>query len=66
MPDGRTHNFSVRESSLCSPLAMRLFEVEGVKSAFFGLDYITINKVHFSCFVFSCLILSRDLKLTTG
>lgn len=44
MPDGRTHNFSSRESSLCSPLAMRLFEVEGVKSAFFGLDYITINK----------------------
>ena len=47
MPDGRTHNFSSRETSLCSPLAMRLFEVEGVKSAFFGLDFITINKVSF-------------------
>lgn len=29
----------------CSPLAKVLFRIEGVKSVFFGSDYITLTKV---------------------
>lgn len=29
----------------CSPLAKVLFRIEGVKSVFFGSDYVTITKV---------------------
>lgn len=29
----------------CSPLAKVLFRIEGVKSVFFGSDYITITKI---------------------
>uniref|UniRef100_UPI00398F03D9 NFU1 iron-sulfur cluster scaffold homolog, mitochondrial-like isoform X2 n=1 Tax=Pristiophorus japonicus TaxID=55135 RepID=UPI00398F03D9 len=30
----------------CSPLAMQLFQIEGVKSVFFGPDFITITREH--------------------
>ncbi|XP_051897519.1 NFU1 iron-sulfur cluster scaffold homolog, mitochondrial-like [Pristis pectinata] len=31
-------------SALCSPLAKQLFQIEGVKSVFFGPDFITITR----------------------
>lgn len=31
----------------CSPLAKLLFRIEGVKSIFFGPDFITVTKVSF-------------------
>jgi len=32
-------------AAYCSPLAKVLFRIEGVKSVFFGSDYITLTKV---------------------
>eukprot|EP00008_Paramoeba_atlantica_P012379 CAMPEP_0201478818 /NCGR_PEP_ID=MMETSP0151_2-20130828/3587_1 /ASSEMBLY_ACC=CAM_ASM_000257 /TAXON_ID=200890 /ORGANISM="Paramoeba atlantica, Strain 621/1 / CCAP 1560/9" /LENGTH=196 /DNA_ID=CAMNT_0047860029 /DNA_START=314 /DNA_END=900 /DNA_ORIENTATION=+ len=44
MPDGKTQNFPGREHAIRSPLAMRLFEIEGIESAFFGSDFVSVNK----------------------
>ena len=40
-----TADFASREAALHSPLAKRLFEVEGVTAVFFGPDYITVTKM---------------------
>ncbi|XP_053574186.1 NFU1 iron-sulfur cluster scaffold homolog, mitochondrial [Bombina bombina] len=42
--DGGTMDFSNPAAAYCSPLARHLFRVEGVKSVFFGPDFITITK----------------------
>ncbi len=39
-----TADFKSREEALKSPLAQKLFEVEGVKGVFFGADFITVSK----------------------
>ncbi|XP_043938961.1 NFU1 iron-sulfur cluster scaffold homolog, mitochondrial [Protopterus annectens] len=39
-----TMEFSVPSAAYCSPLARQLFRIEGVKSVFFGPDFITITK----------------------
>lgn len=39
-----TANFQNREDAVRSPLASRLFEVEGVTAIFFGADFITVSK----------------------
>lgn len=41
---GHTMDFPNATAAYCSPLAKILFRVEGVKSVFFGSDYITITK----------------------
>lgn len=43
MPEG-TADFKSLEDASPSPLARRLFEIEGVKGVFFGLDFITVSK----------------------
>ncbi|GAB1608020.1 NFU1 iron-sulfur cluster scaffold homolog, mitochondrial-like [Argonauta hians] len=40
-----TKDFPTLSSAQCSPLARQLFRVEGVRSVFFGSDFITVNKV---------------------
>ncbi len=40
-----TVDFASREAALHSPLANRLFEVEGVTAVFLGPDYITVTKM---------------------
>ncbi|RCN51744.1 NifU-like protein [Ancylostoma caninum] len=40
----RTYEYSSVASAKDSPLAMELFRVDGVKSVFFGEDFITITK----------------------
>ncbi|XP_014784246.1 NFU1 iron-sulfur cluster scaffold homolog, mitochondrial [Octopus bimaculoides] len=40
-----TKDFPNMASAHCSPLARQLFRVEGVRSVFFGSDFITINKI---------------------
>uniref|UniRef100_G1MPR7 NFU1 iron-sulfur cluster scaffold homolog, mitochondrial n=1 Tax=Meleagris gallopavo TaxID=9103 RepID=G1MPR7_MELGA len=42
--DSRTMEFSSPAAAFCSPLARQLFRIEGVKSIFFGPDFITITK----------------------
>ncbi|KAM4675576.1 NFU1 iron-sulfur cluster scaffold homolog, mitochondrial [Discoglossus pictus] len=42
--DGRTMDFPTPATAYCSPLARHLFRVEGVKSVFFGPDFITVTK----------------------
>uniref|UniRef100_A0A8D0CE01 NFU1 iron-sulfur cluster scaffold homolog, mitochondrial n=1 Tax=Salvator merianae TaxID=96440 RepID=A0A8D0CE01_SALMN len=42
--DGRTLEFTSPASTYCSPLARQLFRIEGVKSIFFGTDFITVTK----------------------
>ena len=42
--DGGTMEFSNRESASRSPLAERLFSVPGVKSVFYGSDFVTVTK----------------------
>jgi hypothetical protein len=42
---GRTKDFPKISDAFCSPLAKMLFRIEGVKSVFFGPDFITITKV---------------------
>jgi Fe-S cluster biogenesis protein NfuA len=40
-----TANFPSRESAAASPLAARLFEIDGVTGVFFGSDFISVTKV---------------------
>ncbi|XP_040849217.1 NFU1 iron-sulfur cluster scaffold homolog, mitochondrial [Ochotona curzoniae] len=40
----RTMDFPTPASAFCSPLARQLFRIEGVKSVFFGPDFITVTK----------------------
>lgn len=39
-----TAQFDSQEDASKSPLAMKLFEIDGVKSVFFGADFITVSK----------------------
>tara|TARA_B100000963_G_scaffold292268_1_gene262509 strand:+ start:186 stop:740 length:555 start_codon:yes stop_codon:yes gene_type:complete len=39
-----TADFSSKENASQSPLALRLFEIEGVKRVFFGTDFISVTK----------------------
>ena len=39
-----TADFRSREESSKSPLALKLFEIKGVKGVFFGADFITVSK----------------------
>jgi Fe-S cluster biogenesis protein NfuA len=39
-----TANFATCEDATSSPLAMRLYEIEGVAGVFFGGDFITVTK----------------------
>ncbi|XP_015276582.1 PREDICTED: NFU1 iron-sulfur cluster scaffold homolog, mitochondrial isoform X1 [Gekko japonicus] len=42
--EARTIEFTSPASTYCSPLARQLFRIEGVKSVFFGRDFITVTK----------------------
>lgn len=42
---GQTMDFPNGPAAYCSPLAKLLFRIEGVKSVFFGPDFITVTKV---------------------
>lgn len=39
-----TANFPTREDAAASPLADRLYEIEGVNGVFFGADFIAVTK----------------------
>ncbi|EAT46657.1 AAEL002148-PA [Aedes aegypti] len=41
---GQTMDFPTQAAALCSPLAKLLFRIEGVRSVFFGADFVTISK----------------------
>lgn len=41
----RIFEFTSMESSIASPLARKLLTITGVKSVFFGSDFITVNKL---------------------
>lgn len=43
MPEG-TADFKSPEEASTSPLAMKIFEIEGIKGVFFGADFITVSK----------------------
>nr|XP_033333658.1 NFU1 iron-sulfur cluster scaffold homolog, mitochondrial-like [Megalopta genalis] len=45
LEQGQTKDFPNITDAYCSPLAKMLFRVEGVKSVFFGPDFITITKI---------------------
>ena len=36
--------FNTKRESMASPLAKQLFQVQGVKSVFFGPDFVTVTK----------------------
>lgn len=42
---GQTRDFPNGQSAHCSPLGRLLFRIEGVKSVFYGPDFITVTKV---------------------
>ena len=42
--DTGTMEFANREAAARSPLAERLFDVQGVKSVFYGSDFVTVTK----------------------
>ena len=42
--DGGTMEFANREAATRSPLAERLFDVQGVTSVFYGSDFVTVTK----------------------
>ncbi|XP_054269135.1 NFU1 iron-sulfur cluster scaffold homolog, mitochondrial-like isoform X1 [Macrosteles quadrilineatus] len=42
---GQTIDFPNGTEAYCSPLAKLLFRIEGVKSVFFGPDFITVTKI---------------------
>jgi len=41
-----TANFPTHEDTARSPLASRLYQIDGVRGEFFGTDYITVTKAH--------------------
>ena len=43
--DGGTANFTSAEEAARSPLALRLFELDGVAGVFLGNDFITVTKL---------------------
>lgn len=43
MPEG-TADFKSRETATKSPLALKLFDIDGVKGVFFGSDFISVSK----------------------
>lgn len=43
MTDG-TADFKSKDTATRSPLAMRLFEIQGVEGVFFGSDFVTVTK----------------------
>ncbi|XP_073995910.1 NFU1 iron-sulfur cluster scaffold homolog, mitochondrial-like [Rhodnius prolixus] len=45
LDERQTMDFPSSSDAFCSPLAKLLFRVEGVKSVFFGPDFITVTKV---------------------
>lgn len=45
LSEGGTLDFPSPTSAFCSPLAKLLFRIDGVKSVFFGPDFITVTKV---------------------
>ena len=45
LAESSTLDFPTLSSAYCSPLAKLLFRIEGVKSVFFGPDFITVTKV---------------------
>ena len=45
LEEGGTLDFPGPSSAYCSPLAKLLFQIEGVRSVFFGPDFITITKI---------------------
>ncbi len=42
--DGGTMEFANREAASCSPLAEKLFAVQGVTGVFYGSDFVTVTK----------------------
>ena len=44
MGDGRVADFADAEAAAASPLARRLFQVEGVTGVFLGSDFVTVTK----------------------
>ncbi|KAJ3053681.1 hypothetical protein HK102_011661 [Quaeritorhiza haematococci] len=44
MTSGGTAEFTTGRDSLGSPLATRLFQIDGVRGVFFGPDFITVTK----------------------
>lgn len=42
---GTTLDFPTGSSAYCSPLAKLIFRIEGVRSVFFGPDFITVSKL---------------------
>ncbi|KOC65375.1 NFU1 iron-sulfur cluster scaffold-like protein, mitochondrial, partial [Habropoda laboriosa] len=45
LEQGQTKDFPNVTDAYCSPLAKMLFRIDGVKSVFFGPDFITITKM---------------------
>ena len=41
---GKTREFPNRQSAIVSPLARELFQISGIKTVFFGPDFITVTK----------------------
>ncbi len=39
-----TADFKSQEDASTSPLALKIFEIEGIKGVFFGADFITVSK----------------------
>lgn len=42
---GSTLDFPTGSSAHCSPLAKLIFRIDGVRSVFFGPDFITVSKL---------------------
>lgn len=45
LEEGQTKDFPNATEAYCSQLAKMLFRIEGVKSVFFGPDFITVTKL---------------------
>jgi NFU1 iron-sulfur cluster scaffold homolog, mitochondrial len=43
-PDAPPLNFATPREAMASPLAKKLFAIDGVVSVFFGADYVTVTK----------------------
>lgn len=44
LQDHQAIEFTDKESAVCAPLALALFDIEGIKRIFFGTDFVVITK----------------------
>ncbi len=66
--ENRTANFPYKEKAKSSPLAVRLFNLEGITGVFIGKDFITVSKMQDTTWesIYEDILVAIDKHLVSG